>query len=165
MLTLVSNQSSSLKINTSNNKIDCMVTSPDSPDIPTYTSKLSTPKLDKAVEKIQKLKSIPQQIPSPIDPKTIPRGTQTTTSTLNENDPKLSTQLQHTAEQQQLQPIIGPQLPNNPRRNECNEEHNVFTTCSGKSSISEIKPIDFNDEELYEKILFTRRGILLLDGD
>ena len=46
-LTSDSTHNSPLKIYTSDNKFDLMVTSPNSPDIPTtFTSKISTPKTD-----------------------------------------------------------------------------------------------------------------------
>ena len=60
-----------------------MVTSPDIPTI--FSSKRSTPKVDKAVKKIQKLKATPKPINSPIRPKSIPRGTTTIQSTSTEN--------------------------------------------------------------------------------
>ena len=77
-LTSDSTQGSPLKIYTLDNKYDFMATSPDSPDIPTnFTSKISTPKLDKAEIKIQTLNATPKTIKSPIQPKAIPSGTTT----------------------------------------------------------------------------------------
>ena len=58
-LTSDSTQSSPLKVYTSNNKFEFIVTSPNSPDIPPFRSKISTPKIDKAVKKIQQLHTTP----------------------------------------------------------------------------------------------------------
>ena len=52
---------------TSDNKYDLMVTLPNSPEIPPkFVSTISTPKIDKAVQKIHKQKSTPTLSSSPI---------------------------------------------------------------------------------------------------
>ena len=65
-LTSDSTQGSPSKVYTSNNKFDFMVTS-DSPDIPPFQSKISTPKIDKAVKKIQHLHTTPTSSNSTIE--------------------------------------------------------------------------------------------------
>ena len=66
-LTSGSTQNSPPKVNTSDNKNNFMVTSPNSPHIPTtFSSKISPPKIDKAVKKIQQLNATPKTSNSPI---------------------------------------------------------------------------------------------------
>ena len=62
-----STQNSPIKVFTSDNKNDFMVTSPNSPKIPPkFVSTISTSKIDKAVQKIHELKSTPTLSSSPI---------------------------------------------------------------------------------------------------
>ena len=76
-----STQNSPIKVYTSSNQYDFMITSPDSPELPTnYTSKISTPKIDKVVEKIHKIKSSPALSSSPILNAAIPSGTKEETA-------------------------------------------------------------------------------------
>ena len=67
-------QGSPLKVYTSNNKFDFMVISPDSPDIPPFQSRISTPKIDKTIKKIQQLNATPSSSNSPIVYNRAPRG-------------------------------------------------------------------------------------------
>ena len=70
-----STENSPIKVFTSDNKYDFMITSPDSPEIPPkFESRISTPKLDKAVGKIQKLNASPTFSSSPILNITTPHG-------------------------------------------------------------------------------------------
>ena len=74
-----STQNSPLKIYTSDNKYDFIITSPNSPEVPSnFTSTISTPKIDKVVTKLQKLKTTPTLTTSPIPNKAIPDGISTT---------------------------------------------------------------------------------------
>ena len=73
-LTSDSTQGSPLKVYKSNNKFDFMVTSPDSPDIPPFQSRISTPKIDKIIKKIQQLNATPSSSNSPIVYNTAQRG-------------------------------------------------------------------------------------------
>ena len=67
-LTSDSTQNNPIKMYTSDNNFDFMVTSPNSPDIPTnFTSTISTPKIDKALKKIQKLNATPMTSNRPIE--------------------------------------------------------------------------------------------------
>ena len=75
ILTSDSTQNSPLKVYTSDNKYDFMVTSPNSPDIPTtFTSKISTPKIDKAVKKTQQINATPMTSNSAIENNAVPYG-------------------------------------------------------------------------------------------
>ena len=80
-----STQNSPIKVFTSNNKYDFMITSPERPDIPTnFSSTISTPKIDKAVKKIQKLNATQMSSKSPIENNAVPYGiTQTEQATSN----------------------------------------------------------------------------------
>ena len=70
-----STQNSPIKVFTSDNKYDFMIRSPNSPEIPPkFVSTISTPKIDKAVQKIHKLKSTPTLSSSPILNIAIPDG-------------------------------------------------------------------------------------------
>ena len=85
-LTSDSTKSSPLKVYTSDNQFDFMVTSQDCPDITaTFTSKISNPKIDKAVKKIQELNATPMPNKSPIEFKTAPCGTASIKVTSPEN--------------------------------------------------------------------------------
>ena len=62
-----STQTSPIKVYTSDNKYDFMITSLSSPKIPSnFTSTISTPQIDKIVKKIHKIKSTPTLSNSPI---------------------------------------------------------------------------------------------------
>ena len=68
-----STQNSPIKVFTSNNIYDFMITSPESPDIPTnFTSTLSAPKIDKVVKKVQKLNATPMSSNYPIENNALP---------------------------------------------------------------------------------------------
>ena len=137
-LTSDSTQGRLLKVYTSDNKFVFMVTSPDSPDIPvTFTSKNTSPKIDKAVKKIQTLNAILMPTKSPINFETTPCGTASIQSTPpesipadntpNENTPKLTLQ---TSSKQQLTAEGAPIIPQELERN---EEHYNATASPGKS--------------------------------
>ena len=119
-----------------------MITSPESTEISTtFTSKISTPKIEKALEKIQRLKSTskPIQNTSPVEPKAAPHGTVNLTSIPFENVQEPNRSTSQSTRQQQRQPIFKPQQQNETRKTEKNEEHYVPTTSPGRSSISDIK--------------------------
>ena len=81
-----STQNSPIKVYTSNNKYDFMITSPNSPDIPTnFTSTISTPKIDKVVKKIQKFNGTPVSSTSPIENNAVPYGIIHTEQTTSNN--------------------------------------------------------------------------------
>ena len=74
-LTSDSTQNSPQKVYISNNQFDFMVTSPNSPEIPPpFTFKISTPKIDKAVKKIQHLNTTPTSSNLPIEYQATPSG-------------------------------------------------------------------------------------------
>ena len=117
-LTSDSTQSSPIKVYTSSNKYDFIITSQDSPEISTtLKSKLATPKVDKAMEKIRRLKSTPSQIKntSPIEPKEIPHGTVNLTSTPVKNIQEPSISTSHNNRQEQIQADNEPEQ----ERNKC----------------------------------------------
>ena len=70
-----------------------MDTSPNSPEIPTpFTSKTSTPKIDKAVRKIQQLNTTPTSSNSPIEYQATPIGERTVVSIKTNKKPLDDTQ-------------------------------------------------------------------------
>ena len=150
-----STQNSSLKIYTSDNKYDFMMTSPNNPEIPpNFTSTISTTKIDKLVTKIQKLKTTPTLTTSPIPNKAIPDGISTTkkqqpsgaNTCRKSNDIIPTSSSETTTENAQAKE----DKPKEVQNNEQNEEHFTATASSGKSSTSDIKPDDFYEEECHE---------------
>ena len=143
-----STQDSPIKVYTSNNPHDFMITSPSSPEIKTnYTFKISTPKIDKVVEKIHRIKNSPTLTSSPILNVAIPSGSKTnkekqieTEQTKDTIETTTKTDNQQPAKCEQEKPIT----PNE------NEEHYIANASPAKSSISDIKPGDFFDEEFHE---------------
>ena len=145
-LTSDSTEGSPLKVYTSNNNFDFMVTAPDGPDFPPFQSRISTPKIDKTIKKIQQLNTTPSSSNSPIVYNTAPRGEtkvndcepisikagqNTEKATTNETESK-----QHVREDK----------PNPTTEQENNEEHQIGIPSPGKSSISDIKQSDFYEE-------------------
>ena len=151
-LTWDSTQSSPLKVYNSSKKYDFIITSPDSPEIPTtFSSKLSSPKVEKAVEKIQRLKSTPKLIKNtlPLEPKTLRHGTGNLQSTPFENNQEPSTSNSNNDRQKQSLPSNEPQQQRETSEDEMNEEHYVPTASPGKSSISNIKSAASYAPEFY----------------
>ena len=149
-----STQSSPIKIFTSDNKYDFMVTSPNSPEIhQKFVSTISTPKIDKAVQKIHKLKSTPTLSSSPILNIAIPDGT-----TTQENKEQCGSKETEKADELALTSNSKTQNENEQTRskeckeaeNDRNEEHYMAATSPGKISILDIKPEDFYEEELHK---------------
>ena len=150
-----STENSPIKIYTSENKYDFMLTSPSSPEIPqNFTSTISIPKIDKVVTKIQKLKTTPTLTTSPIPQNQIPCGT---------SKPKdQETNTLKLTEERQLQPSSSnyDPLDNTPQTlaeqvkdegiPDQQEEHFSASSSPAKSSISEIKAGDFYEEEFQE---------------
>ena len=138
-----STQNSPIKVFTSNNKYDFMITSPESPDIPTnFSSTISTPKIDKAVRKIQKLNATPMSNNSPIENNAVPCGiTQTEQAPSNNTktiDIALTSSPKATSKKQSME-----DEPEGAQDLDPNEEHFAASTSPGKSLISDIKPGDF----------------------
>ena len=147
-----STRSSPIKVLTSDNKYDFMVTLPNSPEIPpNIVSTISTPKIDKAVQKIHKLKSTPTLSSSPILNIAIPDGI-----TTQENREQCGSEKTENANELASTSNAKTQNENEQTRseeykeaeNDRNEEHYKAATSPGKSSISDIKPDDFYEEEL-----------------
>ena len=172
-LTSGSTKGSPLKVYPSDNKFDFMATFPDSPDIPkNFTSKISTPKLDKAEIKIQKLNATPKTIKSPIQPKAIPSGTTTIESnstkiilvqiisseTVPVRNTKLEIQDQMTTETQQQ---------NVAHEHERNKEHYTPITSPGKIRFQISNQATSMKKNLINKILFPAGGMWCAppDGD
>ena len=155
-LTSDSTQNRPLKIYTPDNKFDFMVTSPNSPDIPTtFTSKISTSKIDKAVKKIQQLNATPMTSNSPIENKAIPYEiTQTEEASpisININKtPTDDVQALIPEKKTRSQKPTTDDKPLCPQEHDPNEEHYTASASPCKSSISDIKPGDFYEEELQD---------------
>ena len=131
-----------------------MVTSPNSPEMPPkFVSTISTPKIDKAVQKIHKLKSTPTLSSSPLLNIAIPDGitTQENQEQSGSKDTKKANEMVSTSNVK-VQNENEQTNPKEPKEveNDRNEEHYVASTFPGKSSISDIKPDDFYEEELHE---------------
>ena len=149
-----STQKSPLKVFTSDNKYDFLITSPNRFEIPTkFVSTIWTPKLDKAVQKIQKLNSTPTLSSSPILNIAIPDGITTqeqwgskVTDKTNEMASTPNAKIQNENEQNK------PEVPKEVE-NERNEEHYVASTSPGKCSISNIKPMIFMRKNYTSEIL------------
>ena len=133
-LTSDSTQGSPLKVYTSNNKFDFMVTSPESPDIPHFQSKISTPKIDKTIKKIQQLNNTPTSSNSPIKNKLTPSGEKD-----NDRAP-IGIKPRQDSEKKT------PDKQKRDKDHDNNEEHQMGVQSPGKSSISDIKPSDFYEE-------------------
>ena len=159
-----STENSPIKVFTSDNKYDFMITSPESPEIPPqFESRISTPKLDKAVGKKQKLKASPKFSSSPILNITTPHGgtsekeiqgsskaitnpvEASMKDKIEETQNSAPASKNHQEENEENKPttegILG---------NERNEEHYTASPSPAKSSISDIKPSDFYEEELHK---------------
>ena len=154
-LTSDSTQNSPIKVYASDNKYDFMVTFPNSPIIPTnFTSTLSTPKIDKAVKKIQELNTTRMTSNSPIENRAIPfRITHTELTAPNsikssESSTDNVKTTNHKAETNRKQ--IMEEEPKGSLEHDPNDEDFAALTCPGKNSISDTKPGDFYDEELQE---------------
>ena len=153
-LTSDSTQNSPIKVYTSDNKYDFMVTSPNSPDITNFTSTISTPKIDKTVKKIQKLYATPRTSNSPIENNAIPYGSthieqtapnsektsETSTDNIQAKNPNAETNKNQNKEDK----------PTEPQEHDPNGEHFTAAASLAQSSISDIKPSDFYDEELHD---------------
>ena len=156
VITLTSNstQNNPIKLYTSD-KYNSMVTSPNSPDIPTnFTSTISTPKMDKAVKKIQKLNATPMTSNFPIENNAIPYGSthieqtapnsaktsEISTDNIQAMNPNAETNKKQNKEDK----------PTESQEDDPNEEHFTASASPGKSSVSDIKPSDFYDEELQD---------------
>ena len=132
-----------------------MITSPNSPEIPSnFTSTISTPKIDKVVTKIQKLKRTPTLTTTPIPNKAIPDGISLTkkqepsgTNTFKKSNDIIPTSCSKTTTENVQ---VKADKPKEVQNNEQNEEHFAATASPGKSSISDIKPGDFYEEEFFE---------------
>ena len=150
-----STQTSPIKVFTSNNKYDFMITSPESPDIPTnFTSTISTPKIGKAVKMIQKLKANPISSNSPIGNNGLQYGitkieqatanntktSESATDIAQKSSPKAETSKKQSMEDE----------PKGAQDHDPNEEHFAASTSPWKSSISDIKQADFYDEEFHD---------------
>ena len=141
-----STQGSPSKVYTSNNKSDFMVTSPDSPDIPPFQSKISTPKIDKAVKKIQHLHTTPTSSNSPIEYQTTPSGETerkecAPISIKQGQDIQTASTSETSTKQQAVE-----DKPKPTKDHDNNEEHQMGIQSPGKSSISDIKQSDFYEE-------------------
>ena len=131
-----------------------MITSPNSPEIhPKFVSMVSTPKIDKPVQKIHKLKPTQTLSSSPILNIAIPDGIITpenqeqcgSKDTEKTNDMTSTANVEMQSENDQTKPEKPKEV-----EDERNEEHYVASTSPGKSSISDIKPDDFYEEDLHE---------------
>ena len=131
-----------------------MITSANSPEIsPKIVSTISTPKIDKAVQKIHKLKSTPTLSSSRILNIAIPDGitTQENQEQCGSKDTEKANEMASTSNVK-VQNENDQTKPEKPKEveNERNEEHYVASTSPGKSSIFNIKPDDFYEKELHE---------------
>ena len=124
-----STQNSPIKVFTSDNKYDFMITSPNSPEIPPkFVSTTSTPKIDKAVQKIHKLKPTPTLSSSPILNIAIPDGIITqenqeqsgSKDTEKTNDMASTAKIENQSENNQTKPEEPKEV-----EDERNEEHYV----------------------------------------
>ena len=154
-LTSDSTQNSPIKVYASDIKYDFMVTFPNSPIIPTnFTSTLSTPKIDKAAKKIQELNATPMTSNSPIENKAIPFGITHTEQTApnsiktSESSTDNLKTTNHKAETNRKQ--IMEDEPQGSQEHDPNDKDFAASASPGKSSISDIKPGDFYDDELQE---------------
>ena len=144
-----STENSPIKVFTSDNKYDFMITSPDSPEIPQkFESKISTPKLDKVVGKIQKLKASPKFSSSPILNITTPHGE--TSEKEKQSSSKAITNPAPAPKIKQIENEENKPTTEGILVNERNEEHHTASPPPAKSSISDIKPSDFYEEELHK---------------
>ena len=142
-LTSDSTQGSPLKLYTSNIKFDFVVTSPESPDIPPFQSKLSTPKIDKDVKKIQQLHTTPTSSNSPIEYQTAPsdetqRKECAAISIKQGQDIQTATTSETFTKQQAVE-----DKPKPTKDHDKNEEDQMGMQSPGKSSISDIKRSNF----------------------
>ena len=149
-----STQNSPIKVFTSDNKFDFMITSPNSLEIrPKFVSTISKPKIDKAVQKIHKLKPTPTLNSSPILNIAIPDRITTQENqeqcgvkhTEKTNDMASTAKVENQSENDQTKPEEPKEV-----EEEGNEEQYIASTSTGKSSISDIKREDFYEEELHE---------------
>ena len=161
---LDSTENSPIKVITSENKYEIMITSPDSPEIPPkFESRISTPKLGKAVGKIQKLNASPKFSSSPILNITTPHGgiseKEKQSSSKAVTNPAEASMKDKSAKPHDSAPALkNNQKENNETKpttenilvNERNEEHYIASPSPAKSSISDIKPSDFYEEELHK---------------
>ena len=159
-----STENSPIKVFTSDNRYDFMITSPDSPEIPPkFESRISTPNVDKAVEKIQKLNASPTFSSSPILNITTPHGgisekekqssSKAVTNAVEVSTKNKTTKLKDTAPAPENNPKDNEQAKPTTETisvNEHSEEHYIATPSPAKSSISDIKPSDFYNEDLHE---------------
>ena len=159
-----STENSPIKVFTSDNKYDFMITSPDSPKIPPqFESRISTPKLDKVVGKIQKLKASPKFSSSPILNITTPHGgtseKEKQSSSKAITNPVEASMKDKKEKAQDSAPAPKKNQKENEENkpttegilvNERNEEHYTASPSPAKSSISDIKPSDFYEEELHK---------------
>ena len=145
-----STQNSPIKVFTSNNKYDFMITSPESPDTPiNFSSTISIPKIDKALRKIQKLNATPTSNNSPIENNAVPFGiTQTEQAPSNNtktSDSAIDISLTSSPKSETSKNQSMEDEPEGAQDHDPNEEHFAASTSPGKSSISDIKPGDFYD--------------------
>ena len=131
-----STQNSPIKFFTSDNKYAFMVTSPNSPEIaPKFVSTISTPKTDKAVQKIHKLKSTPTLSSSPILNIAIPDGitTQESQEQCGLKDTEKANEMASTSNVK-VQNENDQTKPEEPKEveNERNEVHYVASTSPGE---------------------------------
>ena len=154
-----STQNSPLKIYTSDNKYDFMITSPNSPEIPSnFTSIISTPKIDKVVTKIQKLKTTPTLTTSPIPNKAISDGISTTkkqepsgTNTLRKTSNDIIPTSSSKSTTQNVQ--VKEDKPKEVQNNKQNEANFAATASPGKSSISDINRATSTRKNFMKEIL------------
>ena len=153
-----------IKVITSDNKYDFMITSPDSPEIPPkFESRISTPKLDNVVGKIQKLNASPKFSSSPILNITTPYGgisekEKQSSSKAVTNPAEASMEDKSAKPHDSARALKNNQKENDETKpttenilvNERNEEHYIASPSPAKSSISDIKPSDFYEEELHK---------------
>ena len=114
-----------------------MITSPENPDVPTkFTSTISTPKIDKAVNKIQKMNPTSMSSKSPIENNALPYGitqnkqakanntktSDSTTDIAQTSSPKAKTSKKQSIEDE----------PKETQDHDPNEEHFAASTSPGK---------------------------------
>ena len=123
-----------------------MVTSPDSLDIPPFQSKISTPKINKAVKKIQQLHRTQTSSNSPIEYQTTPSGEterkECAPISIKQGQDIQTVTTSETFRKQQAAEVKP--KPNKDHNN--NEEHQMGIQSPGKRSISDIKQSDCYEE-------------------
>ena len=152
-----STQNSPIKVFMSDNKYDFKVTSPNSPEIPPkFVSTISTPKIDKAVEKIHKLKTTPTLSSPPILNIAIPDGntTQENQEQCGSKDTEKANEMASTSNVK-IQNENDQTKPEEPKEaeNDRIEEHYAASTSRGRARFLTSSPRIFMRKNYISEIL------------